>query len=439
MVASGLKSLTAKSLQLRGKILLLFAMSTFLLIASAAVGFWEFRVALQAFEEVRISQNNAINVVATEADFKKQVQEWKDTLLRGKKPEALDKYWGNFQQRENDVRSEAERLSHSIADAEVAQLVAQFVAAHKTMGEAYRHGLQEFKDHQFDSAAGDAAVAGMDRAPTELLTKAKDRLVAEASKRALDTKNNAYWALSESVGLLIGTTILGVVIFLFVVQRSISKPLARLNVVMRDMAGGNLNIAISGTDRGDEIGSMANAVTIFRDGMIRNAELQAEHKANEARRAAEREAATQKMASEFEAAVGGIVKAAVAGDFSQRVDVANTAGMARNIGSALNSLCDNVAKALNDLIRMLNALAAGDMTQRIRAEYQGMFGELKKDANLMAEQIGATIADIKASANEVASASAEISASTTDLSQRTEEQAASSNKPPHRWKRSPRR
>src|SRR6202166_1537081 len=183
MVASGLKNLTAKSLQLRGKILLLFAVSTLLLIASAAVGFWEFRVALQAFDEVTLSQNNAINVVATESDFKKQVQEWKDTLLRGKKPEALDKYWGNFQQRENDVRSEAERLSNSIADAEVAQLVAQFVSAHKTMGDAYRHGLQEFKDHQFDSAAGDAAVAGMDRAPTELLTKAKDRLVAEASKR----------------------------------------------------------------------------------------------------------------------------------------------------------------------------------------------------------------------------------------------------------------
>jgi methyl-accepting chemotaxis protein len=424
MAASALKNLTAKSLQLRGKILLLFAMSTLLLIASAAVGFWEFRVALRAFEDVTLSQSNAISVVATEADFKKQVQEWKDTLLRGKKSEALDKYWGNFQQRENDVRSEAERLSHSIADAEVAQLVAQFVAAHKTMGDAYRHGLQEFKDHQFDSAAGDAAVAGMDRAPTELLTKAKDRLVAEASKRSLDAKNNAYWALSESIGFLIGTTILGVAIFLVVIQRSVSKPLVRLNVVMRDMAGGNLNISVSDTDRSDEIGSMANAVTIFRDSMIRNAELEAEHKTNEARSAAEREAAMQKITSEFEAAVGGIVKAAIAGDFSQRVDLAGATGMVRNIGTALNSLCDNVAKALNDLIGMLNALAAGDMTQRISAEYQGMFGELKKDANLMAEQIGATVADIKTSAREIASASAEISTSTIDLSQRTEEQAA---------------
>ena len=425
MAALALKGLTARSFQLRGKILLLFGISTFLLLASAAVGFWEFNADLRAFEEVRLSENNAINVVATEADFKKQVQEWKDTLLRGKKPDALEKYWGNFEQREHDVRSEAERLSRSISDPEVAQLVAQFVAAHKTMGDAYRHGLQEFKDHQFDSAAGDAAVAGMDRAPTELLTKAKDRLVAEASTRALDTRSNAYRAMWESIGLLIGAATLGVMIFLVVIQRSISKPLTVLNSAMREMVGGNLNIAVSGADRGDEIGSMANAVTVFRDSMIRNAELQAAQKQAEARSAAEREIAMQEMTSEFEAAVGGIVKAVVAGDFSQRVDLANTTGMVRTIGTALNSLCDNVAKALDDLLGMLHALAAGDMTRRISVEYQGMFGELTEDANLMAKQIGSTIADIKASANEVASASAEISASTTDLSQRTEEQTAS--------------
>ena len=54
-----------------------------------------------------------------------------------------------------------------------------------------------------------------------------------------------------------------------------------------------------------------------------------------------------------------------------------------------------------------------------------MFGKLKNDANTMAERIGSTIGEIKASAAEVTNASAEISTSTTDLSQRTEEQAAS--------------
>ncbi len=74
---------------------------------------------------------------------------------------------------------------------------------------------------------------------------------------------------------------------------------------------------------------------------------------------------------------------------------------------------------------MLGALADGDLTRRITADYQGSFATLKDNANATAERVGATIAEIKQAGQEVASAAAEISASTTDLSQRTEEQAAS--------------
>ena len=127
----------------------------------------------------------------------------------------------------------------------------------------------------------------------------------------------------------------------------------------------------------------------------------------------------------IEAEVDGLVKAVVAGDFSKRVPLENKKEFMLNLATAMNALCDNTGKALQDIIGMLSALAGGDMTPRITADYHGMFGQLKDDANTMAERIGATIAEIKASAAEVTSASAEISSSTTDLSQRTEEQAAS--------------
>ena len=127
----------------------------------------------------------------------------------------------------------------------------------------------------------------------------------------------------------------------------------------------------------------------------------------------------------IEGEVADIVKAAVAGDFAKRVPVEGKSGFMLNLASAMNALCENTAEAMQDLIGMLSALADGDLTKRINADYQGMFGQLKNDANTMAERIGATIAEIKASAAEVTNASAEISTSTTDLSQRTEEQAAS--------------
>ena len=72
------------SLGVRGKILTLFGLTMFFMLAVAADGLWQFYVTLQAFDrDVMVSQNNAIGVVAMEAEFKKQVQEWKDTLLRG--------------------------------------------------------------------------------------------------------------------------------------------------------------------------------------------------------------------------------------------------------------------------------------------------------------------------------------------------------------------
>jgi methyl-accepting chemotaxis protein len=127
----------------------------------------------------------------------------------------------------------------------------------------------------------------------------------------------------------------------------------------------------------------------------------------------------------IEAEVDGIVQAALAGDFSQRVPTDDKKGFMLNLAAAMNGLCQNVGTALDDLVNMFGALSNGDMTQRISADYQGMFGKLKNDANAMADRISAIIADIKASAHEVTNASAEISTSTTDLSERTEQQAAS--------------
>jgi methyl-accepting chemotaxis protein len=131
------------------------------------------------------------------------------------------------------------------------------------------------------------------------------------------------------------------------------------------------------------------------------------------------------MEKAIEAEIDQVVKAAVAGDFSQRLPLEGKKEFMLNLATAMNSLCENTADALEDLIGMLSSLAEGDLTARIAADYQGAFGRLKNDANTMAERIGSTIGEIKSSAREVTNASAEISTSTSDLSQRTEEQAAS--------------
>ena len=207
-----------------------------------------------------------------------------------------------------------------------------------------------------------------------------------------------------TVVLLIGSAIFGAF--------NIARPLRALVVPLQRMAKGEA-VELPGTERQDEIGETACAVNDIKVMLAEKARREAEAKIEQDKRAeAERQAAMQKMADEFEAAVGGIVQAAVAGDFSQRVDVSGKTGLVLNVGTAINSMCDNVGKALTDFDRMLDALAGGSLMQRISASYQGNFAQLKENANKTADRIGATIAEIKASAREVTNASAEIATST---------------------------
>jgi methyl-accepting chemotaxis protein len=205
----------------------------------------------------------------------------------------------------------------------------------------------------------------------------------------------------------------------FFLARGVSNPITALTQSMRELAAGNFDVVLPGLGRKDEVGNIAKAVDEFK---VR----EAAEKAEQDRRAeAERQAALAKMADEFQTAVGDIVQAAAAGDFSRRVALEGKTGLVLNIGTLINGLCDNVAQALRDLVQMLSALSEGDLSERIVSEYRGDFATLKNNANMTAERIGQTIAEIKRAAQEVTSASAEISGSTTDLSQRTEEQAAS--------------
>jgi methyl-accepting chemotaxis protein len=244
-----------------------------------------------------------------------------------------------------------------------------------------------------------------------------------------DTRTNVTSSIASTVfsqKVIGGLALLFGGLIAFLIARSVSRPIAALTKAMKELAQGNFDVLLPGLKSKDEIGNIARAVDEFKVKAAEKAQREAEEKVEQDKRAeTERQAAMAMMADEFQATVGGIVEAAAAGDFSKRVDLDGKAGLVLNVGTLLNSLCDNVATALHDLVQMLSALAEGDLSERIVTDYQGDFAALKNNANTAAERIGATIAEIKEAAREVTNASEEISGSTTDLSQRTEEQAAS--------------
>jgi len=258
----------------------------------------------------------------------------------------------------------------------------------------------------------------------DLLKTAEDGFVGEflvMARTANDAVRRSFWIVAlTTIAMLIVSSLLAIMAAL-----SITRPVDKLVSTMSTLAGGDTSIDVPGVERGDEIGTMAQATLKFRDAAIEKARMEAETAERDRKAAAERAAATTRIMDEFDAAVGGIVKAAMAGDVSQRVPLEGKEGVIRNLADALNTMCESTGKVLNDMGQMLGSLAEGNLTRRIEAHYEGMFGTLKDNANTTATRLSETIGKIKAAAGEVASASAEISVSTTDLSQRTEEQAAS--------------
>ncbi len=128
---------------------------------------------------------------------------------------------------------------------------------------------------------------------------------------------------------------------------------------------------------------------------------------------------------EVEHEIATIVHAAAEGDFTQRISLEDKDGFFRQIGEGMNGLMQTSATSLDEVVRVLGALAKGDLTETITNEYHGTFGQLKDDSNSTVEQLTEVISRIKEAADTINTASKEIASGNTDLSQRTEEQASS--------------
>jgi len=127
----------------------------------------------------------------------------------------------------------------------------------------------------------------------------------------------------------------------------------------------------------------------------------------------------------IEKEVGAIVAAAANGDFTKRIEMQGKDGFFKLLGENINHLLETSATGMNEVVRVLSALAKGDLTEKIVTEYQGTFGQLKNDSNLTVEKLTEIVTQIKESTESINTASKEIAAGNSDLSQRTEEQASS--------------
>jgi methyl-accepting chemotaxis protein len=222
---------------------LVFAASALLLLGAASYGIFSLNQAIRSYQtSVLASHAQATAASDLELHFKTQVQEWKNVLLRGKDAKALDKHWGAFVKEEAAVTEKATTLSAALPAGESKNMVEQFAAAHALMGQSYRKGLEAFKTSNFDAAVGDAAVAGMDRAPSKLLDGSGDKLEADGAQAAAAAAAFAQRATWVSVSLMLALTAIALGVGMRV-SRNITRPIAQALTTAHAVAEGNLSHA----------------------------------------------------------------------------------------------------------------------------------------------------------------------------------------------------
>jgi methyl-accepting chemotaxis protein len=220
--------------------------------------------------------------------------------------------------------------------------------------------------------------------------------------------------------IALGVAAVAIVALALFLMRHVTMPMRRLTRISTALVEGDLDIAITGTARGDELGDMARAVEVFRANSQKVRDLTDE----EAARILNDKAARQRMMAELQGAFGKVVDAAIAGDFSRRVAADFPDDELNSLAGSVNALVETVDRGLGETAEVMSSLAETNLTRRMTGEYQGAFARLKADTNRVAENLSAIATKLKRTSFDLKTATGEILSGANDLSERTTKQAA---------------
>ncbi|HEX7404059.1 MAG TPA: methyl-accepting chemotaxis protein [Usitatibacter sp.] len=206
----------------------------------------------------------------TQLDFKKQVQEWKDLLIRGQDRELFDKHMKGFTERSAAVNQDLVSLnSQAVAIGLPSTFADKAIAEHDELDRKYLAAIKSYRADATSALEIDKAVRGMDRAPTDHV----DELVRAVSNRGEELgAQTARDAAVEKRTLIVGlallafiaaavSTIVGTIMILAITRR-----LQRATEFARTVAAGNLGARID-AGRQDELGELLLSMRDMNDSL----------------------------------------------------------------------------------------------------------------------------------------------------------------------------
>jgi methyl-accepting chemotaxis protein len=176
-----------------------------------------------------------------------------------------------------------------------------------------------------------------------------------------DTTEYEAAAASSQRNFILGTFVIlaGAALLAFLLGRGLSRPLAATTTVMNRLSSGDTDVTILGSERKDELGTMAVALDVFRRNMIeartlREAQEAAKHQAELEKKALQREMA-DRFESDVKSVVGAVAQATkdmqrVAGEITTSVnETSERAAAAAAASEQASASVGTVATATEEL------------------------------------------------------------------------------------------
>ena len=234
-------------------------------------------------------------------------------------------------------------------------------------------------------------------------------LAARQAQDAAAAGTASFWTISVTLAIVAG---LGVLVAI-VLSLAITRPTRRLTAIMGQLAEGDTDVEIDGTERGDEIGAMSRTLEVFRDNARERARMRAEQE-REQEAAAERQARVDTLIADFRTQVQELLTSVgdtasgmeatardltrIAGESAERAqDTSHASGTATQNVESVATAAEELAASIAEISRQV-----GQTTQVVGEATEGTRRTNEKVAGLAeaANKIGEVVTLIQAIAEQ---------------------------------------
>jgi methyl-accepting chemotaxis protein len=219
-----------------------------------------------------------------------------------------------------------------------------------------------------------------------------------ANRTPIEAAKSGFLSALSLKGVLTLAVILPIVLWL---AHLATRQLLHLATAMMRIADGDLGVVVPYSAQGDEVGVMAKAVEVFKANATERTRLEAERDAAAVRAATERKNELQRLADDFQAAVGNIVDtvSSTANELEAAASkLTDTAATTQQLSSTVAHASEDASLSVQSVASATDQLSGSvsDIARRVQES-----SDIAREAVGQAERTDARIAELSQAASRI--------------------------------------